>query len=123
MSTNLIPADELLFQKYPEARNNAPQFVIHEHNAIHAGMHYDLRLQWGFILKSWVLHFPPLFQQENEQIFALPVADHPLECLKIEGTFFSFGLLRSEIIRRWDYGSIKWIEKSGLTYKFFLLVS
>ena len=34
-------------------------FVIHEHNALKAGLHHDLRLELGGVLRSWVLRKTP----------------------------------------------------------------
>ncbi len=60
------------------------KFVIHEHEALKAGWHHDLRLERGGLLKSWAV---PKGVPEEPGIrrLATRVEDHELSYGKFEG--------------------------------------
>ena len=58
-------------------------FVIQEHTRPE-GLHWDLMLQLGDVLRTWRLSVPPE-QIQNESIPAEKISDHPLRFLSYEG--------------------------------------
>ena len=76
-------------------------FVVHKHQAKRAGLHYDLRLEHGASLESYVLPkgFPT---HKGEKRLAIKVEDHPLEVAGFEGVIEEgYGAGDMEI---WDQG-------------------
>lgn len=59
-------------------------FVIQEHDADKAGLHWDIRFEDKGVLKSWVIpkHRLPEF---GEKLLAIPVEDHSLDYANFEG--------------------------------------
>ena len=60
------------------------RFVIKEHHAERAGLHYDLRLEEEGVLKSWALSKG--LPSKGQRHLAIKTVDHPLEDLDFEGT-------------------------------------
>jgi bifunctional non-homologous end joining protein LigD len=62
----------------------SPRFVVHEHTAVKAGWHHDLRLERNRALKSWAV---PKGVPESPGIrrLAIRVEDHALGYVRFEG--------------------------------------
>jgi len=78
------------------------RFVIHEHEALRAGQHHDLRLERHGALKSWAL--PKGVPEElGVRRLAKQVEDHALDYGKFEGEIPSgYGAGK---VRIWDCGT------------------
>lgn len=102
------------FSDTPEPKNNASvdkeksSFVIQKHQATH--LHYDLRLQIGKTLKSWVLP-KGVPKSTKEKHLAIQVEDHPLSYIHFEGSIPKghYGAGKVEI---WDKGNFCSIKKT-----------
>jgi len=82
--------------------------MIHKHNASH--LHYDLRLEFNKVLKSWAIPKQPP-RIKNLKRLAIEVEDHPLSYATFEGTIpeGNYGAGKVEI---WDNGTYELIEKN-----------
>lgn len=79
------------------------KFVIHEHKALKAGWHHDLRLERNGVLKSWAL---PKGVPENSGVrrVAISVEDHALSYREFEGKIPE-GQYGAGKVRIWDKGA------------------
>jgi len=85
----------------------SPIFVIHEHHAKRAGLHYDLRLEIGGVLKSWAFRKEPPTTPGIKRL-GIPQPDHDLWYANFEGEIkegYGAGL-----VKIWDRGEFKLIK-------------
>ena len=83
-------------------------YVIQKHQASH--LHWDLRLEFDGVLKSWAVPKEPP-EREGEKRLAVETEDHPIDYAKFEGTIPK-GEYGAGTVEIWDSGTFKAIERT-----------
>ncbi len=81
------------------------RYMVHKHDATR--LHYDLRLEWKGVAKSWAIPKKPAIDRTKR--LAIQVDDHSREYMNFEGTIpqGEYGAGKVEI---WDQGT--WAPES-----------
>ena len=89
------------------------RFVIQHHMA--RKDHYDLRLEWNGVLKSWAVPKGPSYNPKDKRL-AIQVEDHPLSYRNFEGTIPK-GEYGGGTVMIWDEGYWEPLKTEKVSFK------
>ncbi len=94
------------------ASGDGALYVVQKHSA--RQLHYDLRLQFGNVLKSWAVSKGPSLNPKVRRL-AVHVEEHPIEYARFEGTIPK-GEYGGGSVLVWDIGT--WVPMDDPTASF-----
>ena len=81
-----------------------PRFAVLRHDSPR-GLHWDLLLEMGPVLKTWALSQPP---ESGKELTCEALPDHRLDYLEYEGPLSG----DRGTVGRWDYGAYEILRQS-----------
>ena len=97
----------LSFLKFFANKKQKDIFIIHKHFSHRAGLHYDLRMKVGNVLRCWASkNLLDLIEDNRKKIILFATKDHPLEWLEKVGKY------KADFYEIFDSGKYTMIKES-----------